>query len=117
MNTVSEILIYVLIVGIVLFNFLAPRLARWQQGQEKIRREALAYEQAHATLGAAAQPVTAAYQPLPDAADSGVQPGAVAGLAALRRGTTVRSYLANRSKLRQAIVVATVLGPCRAQEP
>ena len=118
MNTVSEVLISVLIVvAIVLFNFLAPRLARWQQEQEKMRREALARDQSHATSQATVQPIIAAYQPLAGAADFGVQPGAVTGLAARRRGSTVRSYLADRSKLRQAIIVATVLGPCRAHEP
>jgi hypothetical protein len=114
-NTVSGVLISVLIVvAIVLFNFLAPRLARWQQEQERMRREALVRDDV--TPGAAAQPIVAAYQPLPGAADSGVQPRAVAGLAAPRRGSTVRWYLADRSKLRQAIIVATVLGPCRAHE-
>ncbi len=33
------------------------------------------------------------------------------------RPSPVRALLAGRSNLRQAMVIATVLGPCRAQEP
>lgn len=117
MNTVSEVLIPVLIViAIVLYNFFAPRLARWQQEQERRRREALALDPSHVTLGAVAQPITAAHWPLPGPADLGVQAETVAGLAVPRRGSTGWSYLADRSKLREAIIVATVLGPCRAHE-
>ena len=118
MNTVSEMLIAVLIViAIVLFALLGPRLARWQQEQERLRRESLAREQSRTAIEPHARPGAAAYRPPSGAADSSGRPNAVAVPAGARHGSTARAYLADRSKLRQAIIVATVLGPCRAQEP
>ncbi len=109
MNTaLSDLLVYVLIfASILVFNYFLPRIARWMKAQEELAR---------ATVRAPARPRVATDRPPVETTRSGVEPRAEAVPAAPRSGSSARAYLADRSRLRQAIVVAAVLGPCRAQE-
>ena len=117
-------LLYVLgFIAIVLFNFIAQRVARRRQQAEE----------AHAA-SPPAQPTAPPEEPLEDiwgrtpagarapAAVSAPAPvGRVEPLPApaepSRRRLPVRELLDDRRGLRRAVVLRTVLGPCRAQEP
>jgi hypothetical protein len=113
----SELLVYGLIIaGFLLFNYLAQRFAR------KLREQQEAAERA----AAQAQPVQAqeelenvwsrspAEQP---AAVYAPEPRAPVPAAAPPPPAVTRRLFRTREDLRRAIVLMTVLGPCRALEP
>jgi hypothetical protein len=113
----SELLVYGLIIaGFLLFNYLARRLA------QKAREQQEAAEQA-----AAQAPLAEAEGQLEDVwgRSPAVQPATihareprapVPGVASPPPVTTRRLFR-TRQDLRHAIVLMTVLGPCRALEP
>lgn len=110
----SEMVIYVLIfIAIVAFNYLRPWLARPQKEQEELARAEQEREEARAAIEV--QNPSVAEYPLAHAPKLNAQPNAVVA-PAVPRYRSARSYLTDRSNLRHAIIVATVLGPCRAQE-
>ena len=114
---ISEMLIYVLIAGIVLVNYLRPLITRWLKQQQALARAPQPLQQSIAVIDRDLQSSTTAHLPSGAPTVRDRQRETVAVSAALQHRTAARLYLANRSKLRQAIITATVLGPCRAQEP
>jgi hypothetical protein len=118
-------LLYVLgFIAIVLFNFIAQRAARRRQQAEE----------AHAAPPPAQPAAPPPEEPLEDiwgrtpaaarASAAASAPAPVARVAPLpapaepsRRRFPVRALLDDRRGLRRAIILMTVLGPCRAQEP
>jgi hypothetical protein len=111
----SELLVYGLIIaGFLLFNYLAQKLAKKAREQQ----EAAEHEAAEAPPVAQEDtlediwgrlPVTAVqppeHRPAPRVAPPPGRPAAT------------RRLFRNRQDLRHAIVLMTVLGPCRALEP
>lgn len=115
----SELLYILLFLGFILFNYVMRQARRRQQEKE---------EQA----AAQAAPRPAEDEPLeeiwgrPPARAPAAAPGGVPRQAPLpaaaaspapRRRHSVRALLKDKHDLRRAIVLTTVLGPCRAQEP
>ena len=119
----SELLVYGLIIaGFLLFNYLAQQLAKkTREQQEAAAREAAEREAAQAPPVAPqealediwgrhpAAPVAATQVPEQRPVPRGVPPPA--------RPAATRRLFRNRQDLRHAIVLMTVLGPCRALEP
>ncbi|HEU4646314.1 MAG TPA: hypothetical protein VFS80_12210 [Burkholderiales bacterium] len=114
----SELLVYGLIIaGFLLFNYLAQRLAKKaREQQEAAQREAAqappvaqedALEDIWGRLPAA--PVAATQVPEQRPVPRGVPPPS--------RPAATRRLFRTRQDLRHAIVLMTVLGPCRALEP
>lgn len=113
----SELLLYGLIIaGFLLFNYLAQKLARKAREQQAAAEQAAAQAQpveAEAELedvwgrSPAAQPAT---RHVPE------QRAPVPAVAPPPRAAT-RGLFRSRQDLRHAIVLMTVLGPCRALEP
>ena len=116
-KSVSELLLYGLIVaGFLLFNYVMQQLAK-KARQEQERAEALA-PPPEAVLP---EDISGRAPAAPPAAPEPVAPGVLArraeARAPLRRRTAAELFFRTRKDLRQAVVVMTVLGPCRAQEP
>lgn len=119
----SELLVYGLIIaGFLLFNYLAQQLAKKaREQQEAAAREAAEQEAAQAPPAAQeetlediwgrlpAAPVAAMPVPEPRPLPRGVPPPS--------QPAATRRLFQNRQDLRHAIVLMTVLGPCRALEP
>ena len=119
----SELLVYGLIIaGFLLFNYLAQRLAKKaREQQEAAEREAAEREAAQAPPVAQqealediwgrlpAAPVTAVQMPEQRQAPRAAPPPG--------RPAATRRLFRTRQDLRHAIVLMTVLGPCRALEP
>lgn len=111
-------LLYVLgFVALVLFNIMAQRAARRRQAEE-------------AQAQAEAAPAPSPDEPLEDIWGRApvAQPAAAPLIAsrpapallhaeAPRRAHPVRALLKDKRDLRRAVILAMVLGPCRAQEP
>ena len=146
MERIPPELIYVLIfVGIMLFNFVMQRAAKRRQEEappeeqtaqnqpleevfgrrqpqtqeppEEVfgRRQPPAQEPLEEVFGRR-QPVSAVQAP-PAAPPPRVRPReAVAPPALRRRANAFRSLLSDKGDLRRAVVIMTVLGPCRALE-
>jgi hypothetical protein len=127
MPNIPDILVYGLIVaGFLLFNYIVQRLANKtrRQQQQDAELERLAQAQA-----AAEQPQDYAWGRAPDAAPLPVEPpravtyemapamAAVTLDVPARPDAVARSLLRGKKELRHAIVLMTVLGPCRALEP
>jgi hypothetical protein len=108
-------LIYVLIfAAIVLFQYLVKRFAPQQQEQQQ---ESAQDEQA-AQYEEEARPVRMPF-PVADVATSHFGRSAAPGVspAPSRRRFSRRSLMGSRREVQNAIVIATILGPCRADEP
>ncbi len=120
MNKFSpDLLIYVLIVGgILLFNILTQRAARRQQEERSKDAEPPAQDEPLPDIWGRAQTAPAA-EPLSVALPVPARVGAAPLVAAevRRRRSGARSLLKGTQNLRRAMVVMTVLGPCRAMEP
>ncbi len=120
----SELLVYGLVIaGFLLFNYLMQYLAR----RERELQEAAAAREAPDPPAEdevleniwGQNPVAAPPEPEPETALASV-PRARASAAApprARRSAAARRLFRTRRDLRQAIVLMTVLGPCRALEP
>ena len=109
-------LIYVLIfAAIVLFQYLVKRFA--PQEQEQQQQESAQDEQA-AQYEEEARPVQMPF-PAADAAVGHFGRSAAPSVspALSRRRFSRRSLLGSRREVQNAIVIATILGPCRAFEP
>ena len=108
-------LIYVLMfAAVVLFQYLMKRFAPQQQeGQQESAQDdqAAQYEEE-------ARPVQMPF-PLADAAAGhfGRSAASAAAPAVARRRFSRSSLMGTRRKVQDAIVIATILGPCRADEP
>lgn len=116
-----DLLIYILIIGgILLFNFLTQRAAARRQQEEEAAKQAeppapeepLPDIWGRAQTAPAAEPQLAA-RPVP--ARVGAEPSIAAEGRHRRPGA--RSLLQGTRNLQRAMVVLTVLGPCRAMEP
>jgi hypothetical protein len=108
-------LIYVLIfAAIVLFQYAMKRFAPQQQEQQQ---ESAQDEQA-AQYEEEARPVRMPF-PAADAAVGHFGRSAAPGVspAPSRRRFSRSSLMGTRRKVQDAIVIATILGPCRADEP
>ena len=113
MNELPAGLIYVLIfAAIVLFQYMMRRLRRQEQ-QESAQQERLPEipEEPAETPPASTAPCGA----VGHFGRSETPPGASTALP--RRRFSRRSLLGTRRDVQNAIVVATILGPCRAYEP
>ena len=109
-------LIYVLMfAAIVLFQHLMKRFA---PQQEERQQEAAQDEHAEQYEEEEAQPVQMPF-PLADAAAGhfGRSAAPVAAPAVSRRRFSRSSLMGTRRKVQDAIVIATILGPSRADEP
>ena len=126
-QSIPDIVFYgLLVAGFLLFNYIVQRLANKsrQQQQQQAELERLAQAQA-----AAEHPQDYAWGHAPAAAPLPVEPPRVATYemapatptatldAPARLDAVARSLLRSRQELRHAIVLMTVLGPCRALEP
>jgi hypothetical protein len=118
-------LLYVLaFFGFILFNYLMQKAARRRKQDEppqapEAEPQAAAPDEplddywgrarvpAPATAPATAPAVTARPAPLP----------VLAAAPARRRAHPVRALLNDKRELRRAVILAMVVGPCRAQEP
>jgi hypothetical protein len=110
-------LIYVLIfAAIVLFQYLVKRFAPQEHEQEQ-QQESAQDEQA-AQYEEEARPVQMPF-PVVDVATShfGRSAAPVVSPAPSRRRFSRSSLMGTRRKVQDAIVIATILGPCRAFEP
>ncbi len=121
MNKFSpDLLIYILIIGgIMLFNFLTQRAAARRRQEEAAaeraeQAEAPAPEEPLADIWGRTQAAPAA-EPLPVPARVDAAPIVAAQVRRRRSGT--RALLHGTQNLRHAMVVLTVLGPCRALDP
>ena len=127
----SELLLYgIVLVVFLAFNLLRPllteRLRRMQQRQQELEQAQAQEEPAQAneasaeeTWGRSGQ--TVLHPSLEHAADDEPVPApqvqAPARSGRLPRDGVAGTLFASREDLRQAVVVMTVLGPCRALEP
>lgn len=113
-----ELLIIILIGGLLLLNFLAQRVAarQQQQQQEEMAKQAEppAPDEPLPDIWGRTQPAPAAALPAMPVRPVAEPPIAVHARA---RRHGARSFLQGRSNLQRAMVVMTVLGPCRAMEP
>jgi hypothetical protein len=113
-------LLYVLgFIAIVLFNFIAQRAARRRQQAEEAQA---APPPAQPAAPPPEEPLEDIWGRTPAAARAPAPVARVAPLPApsaepSRRRFPVRALLDDRRGLRRAIILMTVLGPCRAQEP
>ncbi len=107
-----ELLIIILIGGLLLLNFLAQRVAARQQQQQQA--EPPAPDEPLPDIWGRTQPAPAAALPAMPVRPVAEPPIAVHARA---RRHGARSFLQGRSNLQRAMVVMTVLGPCRAMEP
>jgi hypothetical protein len=112
-----DLLVYALIfAGIVLFNYLLQRFMKRTQQQAPPPEPPLQEDEAppDTLWGRAAQ---APAEPVIPAERVGrtAAPGASPPRPALRSGA--RALFRSRQDIRHAVVVMTVLGPCRAHEP
>lgn len=118
MNQLSpDLLIYVLVIlGILLFNYLARKAPRQQDestgGEPRAEDEPLEEIFGRTRQALAPHPLPGA-PPLP--ARAAEAPPVAAEVR--RRRSAARSLLRGGRNLRRAFVVMTVLGPCRALEP
>ena len=125
MKNLPEELIYVLVFGaILLFQYLMKRFGPQQQPDEAPQEAPLPQEKPTAQeeflpdiWGRA--PAVPAVSPVAAASDirfgrSGA-PGASTALA--QRRFSRKALMGNRRDVQNAIVIATILGPCRAYEP
>ena len=116
MERLPKEFLYVLIfIGIVLFQYLVKRFGQHPQpeGQTQEPQWEVPEEMAEPVAERAAPP-----QPRAQAEQFGrsaAQRGAP--LAPSTRRFSRRSLLGNRRALQEAVVLATILGPCRAMEP
>ncbi|HEU0202856.1 MAG TPA: hypothetical protein VFR86_20795 [Burkholderiaceae bacterium] len=126
----TDLLIYALIfVAILLFNYLARRIAKWQKQQESPPQDApppresappepQPREQQAEIFGRGPQRPEPREPRAPrETAVRARRAEAPLAAAAAQRGQKVRSFLAGRHNLRRAIIAMAVLGPCRAQQP
>lgn len=99
-------LLYVVIGAIVVFNWLRRWITQWRSSQQD------------PSVSIAGQQEQARAPVHPPSGNAGrrLRRKAQISPASLRR-IPARRYLANRSLLRQAIITAVILGPCRAQQP
>jgi hypothetical protein len=114
-----ELLFVLAFIGIVLFNYLMQRAPRRRQQDEQPQAEAAA--KAAAALNEE-QPLEEMWGRSPAPAAAPVLVARAAPLAqaeplAPRRRHPLRALLRDKRNLHRAIVLMTVLGPCRAQEP
>ena len=122
-KSASELLLYgLLIAGFLLFNYVMQRLAKKARQQQEQERA----QQPEAAPSPEDEPPEDIWvrRPQPDllAAAAPVEPARrvetiAAAPAPPPRRTAPRALFRSRQDLRHAIVVMTVLGPCRAQEP
>ena len=128
MKNIPEELIYVLIFGaILLFQYLMKRFGPQQQPDEAPQEAPLPQEKPAAQeeflpdiWGRA--PAVPAVSPVTAASDirfgRSEAPGATVMLPGRRsRRFSRRALMGNRREVQNAIVIATILGPCRAYEP
>jgi hypothetical protein len=118
-----QLLIYaLLVVGFALFSFIGQRAAkRAQQQEQQTAQEQQAPHSPEAGLlehvwgqrSQAALPAAAA----PAAATRSVEAIPAAATLPARRRAALSALLRSKQDLRDAIVVMTVLGPCRALQP
>ena len=110
MKGLPEELIYVLIFGaILLFQYLMKRFGPQQQQQSP-------QEEPDAELPAQAAPEAASVS-IPTDTFFGRSRALEASTALVRRRFSRRSLMGNRRDVQNAVVIATILGPCRAFEP
>ncbi|MBI1990100.1 MAG: hypothetical protein HYS65_10285 [Betaproteobacteria bacterium] len=128
MKNIPEELIYVLIFGaILLFQYLMKRFGPQQQPDEAPQEAPLPQEKPAAQEDSLPDiwgraPAVPAILPLAAASDirfgRAGAPGATVTLPGRRSRRFSRSALmGNRREVQNAIVIATILGPCRAYEP
>lgn len=116
-------LIPVLIFGVVLaFNYVGPWLRRWLRRQQAAAAAAARTVQRPASVGtpaiAAARSARASESTRPRVSWEQSQQAVRNAMAADRQSRLhARELLSDRDRLRQAIVVSTILGPCRANRP
>jgi hypothetical protein len=119
----SELLVYGLIIaGFLLFNYLAQRLAKKaREQQEAAEREAAEREAAQAPPVAQQEALEDIWGRLPAAPVAAMQVpeqrSVPRGVPPPSRPAATRRLFRTRQDLRHAIVLMTVLGPCRALEP
>jgi hypothetical protein len=117
----SELLIYGLIIGVILlFNYVMQQLARRAREQEEAAaRDAPILPAENEMLeniwGRASQALVPETDAMPAPVGRARQHATAAAQA--RRLATAQQLFRTRHDLRQAIVLMTVLGPCRALEP
>lgn len=119
MNKFSpDLLIYVLIIGgIMLFNFLTQRAAAARRQQEEAaaqQAEPPAPDEPLADIWERTQAAPAA-EPPPAAVFVSAAP--IVALEVRGRRSGARSLLTGTQNLQRAMVLLTVLGPCRAMQP
>jgi len=121
METFPEELIYILIFGaILLFQYVMQRFARRRQSEapqeEPLpQEEPIPQEEPLPEIWGRAPAIPAGSPVLVERV--GRSKALAAAVAIPRRRPAVRSLLGGRRELRRAIVIMTILGPCRAQEP
>ena len=112
MNSLPTELIYVLIfVAIVLFQYMTRRLGQQaQQESAQAERPSQVPEEAEETTAAPSVPSVAV-------GDFGRTEAPSAWAPLPRRRFARRSLMGTRREMQNAIVIATILGPCRTFEP
>ena len=124
-QSIPDIVVYGLIViGFLLFNYVGQWLAnKSRRQQQEAELEQLTQAQAAAepqdyAWGSASAAAPVPVEP-PRVVTYDMAPVAPAGVldARGRPDAVARSLLRSRTELRRAIVLMTVLGPCRALEP
>lgn len=114
-------LIYVLIfVAIMLFQFMMKKLGQKVQQEQEEPQDPMPEEFVARTYEAATE--TAAAPPSVSKLAAGhfgrtEAPKAAPAAAPARRRFSRRSLMGNRREVQNAVVIASILGPCRAFEP
>ncbi len=122
MNKFSpDLLIYILIIGgVLLFNFLTQRAAARRQQEEEAAKQAEppAPDEPLPDIWGSAQTAPAAEpQPVALPVPARVRAAPLVAAEVRHRRSAARSLLKGTRNLQRAMVVLTVLGPCRAMEP
>jgi hypothetical protein len=116
MNSFPDELIYVLIfAALLLFQYVVQRIRRRRQQSEAPQEEPLPQDESLPEIWGRA-PAIPAVSPVP-VERVGRSEALAASAAIPRRRSAVRSLLRTKRDLRRAIIIMTILGPCRAFEP
>ena len=124
-QSIPDILVYGLIVaGFLLFNYVTQRLAaKARRQQQEAELDQLAQAQAAAdepldyTWGRAGAAPALEVEPPKVPVDIAPAPAVTTIDVSARPHAAARNLLRSRKDLRHAVVLMTVLGPCRALEP
>ena len=112
-----ELLYLIAILGVILFNLLGVRAARRREAQAPAAPAAAPTTTSTTTSTTAAEETWGRTSAAARTHEAPLPSSAIDAPPAARRGHPLAPLLRDRHALRRAVVLAVVLGPCRANEP